>query len=112
MIESGLFDIAAHPDLMERNPHLSGRATAEHYERVVEALADARTVPEINAGRALREDGFVHPTPEFRGTILEYDVTFTLGTDSHHPDEYEPRVELLTSFAVQHDLDVTAPPSL
>lgn len=112
MIDSELFDIAAHPDLVERTPHLSGRATDHHYERVAKALADSRTVPEINAGRALRDDGMVHPNPDFLDVLVDHDLQFTLGTDAHHPDEYEPRAAFLADFADEHGLDVTAPPSL
>lgn len=112
MIESGLVDVLAHPDLVERNPHLRDRATRDHYERVAKALVDARTVPEINAGRALRDDGWVHPCPVFLDALRAYDLEFTLGTDSHHPEEYEPRTEFLTDFADDHGLSVTTPHSL
>ncbi|MFB6073948.1 MAG: PHP domain-containing protein [Haloarculaceae archaeon] len=109
---SELFDIAAHPDLVERNPLLSGRAEREHYERAAAAFADSRTVPEVNAGRALEEDGQVHPVSTFLETLREYDVSVTVGTDSHHPEEYGPRAEFLSEFAAERDLDPVAPPGL
>ena len=112
MIDSELFDIAAHPDLVERTPHLPGRAMEHHYERVAGALSDSRTVPEINAGRALRDDGVVHPNPDFLDVLVDHDLQFTLGTNAHHPDEYEPRAAFLADFADEHGLDVTVPPSL
>lgn len=112
MIESGLFDIVAHPDLVERNPSLRGRASTEHYEQVADALEHARALPELNAGRALREDGSLHPTTEFFAVLREHDVTFTIGTDSHHPDEYAPRMEFLTSVLEDHEVTAASPPSL
>ncbi|MFC6725286.1 PHP domain-containing protein, partial [Halobium palmae] len=53
LAESELFEVMAHPDLVERNPLLRGFATADHYDRVAAALDGSRTVPELNAGRVL-----------------------------------------------------------
>jgi histidinol-phosphatase (PHP family) len=112
MIESELFDVAAHLDVVERNHALRGRATRDHYGRVARALADSRTVPEVNAGRALREMEVVHPDPTFFDILREHDVRFTVGTDSHEPGEYAPRVDFLRSFFEEHGLEPVAPPSL
>lgn len=91
MADSELFDIAAHPDLLERNPAFRGLATQEQYDRTAEAFSRSRTVPEINAGRALREYGELHPNSEFLDTLLDHGVAVTAGTDSHRPEEVEPR---------------------
>jgi len=112
LIESELFDVAAHPDLIERTPPLSGRATEAQYRRVAEAFADSRTIPEINAGRALTNLELVHPTTPFLDVLFEYDVPFTVGSDSHTPDEVEARTPFLSEFFAQRDLDPVAPPAL
>ena len=91
LVESGLFDVAAHPDLVERTPALRGFATQDHYDRVAEAFQDSRTVPEVNAGRALREYGEFHPSPRFLETLLDHGVEFVVGTDSHKPAEIGER---------------------
>ena len=93
LAESELFEVAAHPDIVERNPAFRGLATEEHYRRAAEAFADSRTVPEINAGRALSEYGQLHPNEAFLDVLLEYGVDVTVGTDSHEPDQIAPRVE-------------------
>jgi len=93
LAESELFEIAAHPDLVERNPAFRGLATDEHYHRAAEAFADSRTVPEVNAGRALSEYGELHPNGAFLDTLLEHGVGLTVGTDSHEPDAIAPRIE-------------------
>jgi histidinol-phosphatase (PHP family) len=93
LAESELFEIAAHPDLVERNPAFRGLATDEHYHRAAEAFADSRTVPEVNAGRALSEYGELHPNGAFLDTLLEHGVDLTVGTDSHEPDAIAPRIE-------------------
>ncbi|ELY65386.1 PHP domain-containing protein [Natronococcus jeotgali] len=112
LIDSELFDVAAHLDLIERTPPLRGRTTTDHYERVARAFADSRTVPEINAGRATREDPLVHPDPEFLESLREYDVAVTLGTDSHAPDEIGERAAFLEEFLTERDLEPVSPPSL
>ncbi|OYR53558.1 PHP domain-containing protein [Halorubrum halodurans] len=91
LIDAELFAIAAHPDLIERNPHLRGFATSEHYERVAAAFDRSRTVPEINAGRLLDEYGEFHPAPAFLDALADRGVGVTVGTDSHDPEEIEPR---------------------
>ncbi|WP_254537191.1 PHP domain-containing protein [Halomarina litorea] len=105
MVESELFAVAAHPDLLERNEHLRGLATEDHYDRVARAFADSRTVPEVNAGRVLSEYGEFHPAPAFFEAFREYDVGFTLGTDSHRPDEIAPRTEELDRFCSETGLE-------
>jgi histidinol-phosphatase (PHP family) len=112
LIDSELFDIAAHPDLIERTPPLAGRATGDQYRRVAEAFADSRTIPEINAGRALTDLDLVHPTDSFLEVLLEEGIEFTLGSDSHTPDEIEERREFLESFVAEREVEPVAPSAL
>ncbi|WP_267641354.1 PHP domain-containing protein [Haloarchaeobius amylolyticus] len=112
LADSELFDIAAHPDLIERTEPLRGRATVEHYERATRAFAESRTVPEINAGRALGDPGFVHPDPEFLAALQEYDVAVTVGTDSHRPDEIGERAAFLDRFLDDHGIEPVEPSKL
>ena len=100
LIDSELFTIAAHPDLVERNPHLRGFATVEQYERVADAFTDSRTVPEINAGRLLDDYGEFHPSPAFLDVLTAHDVSMTVGTDSHEPDAIAPR-----ATAIEREFD-------
>lgn len=105
LAESELFEIAAHPDLVERNPALRGLATADHYERAAAAFADSRTHPELNAGRVDREYGGLHPSPGFLDALAEHDVAVTVGTDSHEPDAVAPRVEALEAAVASRGLE-------
>ncbi|MFC6716557.1 PHP domain-containing protein [Natrialbaceae archaeon GCM10025810] len=109
LIESELFEVAAHVDLVERTEPLRGRATDDHYRRVAEAFRNSRTVPEINAGRALHEPAIVHPTDRFLEILLERDVSITVGTDSHAPDEVEDRVQFLEAFVDERGIDPVDP---
>ena len=112
LVESELFDVAAHLDLTERTPPLRGRATEDHYRRAAEALADSRTVPEINAGRALRDAGIVHPSEPFLDALRERGVGVTVGTDAHRPGEIADRAAFLERYLDDRGIDPVAPPGL
>lgn len=112
LIESELFDVAAHLDLIERTPALRGRATTDQYDRIARALADSRTVPEINAGRAVADMAIVHPSEPFLEILQEYDVSITIGTDSHRPGEIGERAAFLEAFVAERDLEPVVPPGL
>lgn len=94
LIESELFDIAAHLDIFERYEPFRGLATEEHYSDVVDALEQSRTVPEINVGRLFTSYGpapyeQTHPKPAFLEYLADHGVAFTFGSDSHSPDVVE-----------------------
>ena len=105
LIESELFEIAAHPDLIERTEPLRGLATEDHYHAVAEAFRSSRTVPEINAGRALDEYGEFHPAPGFLDTLVDHGVSFTVGTDSHEPDVIAPRLDAMANAFERQGID-------
>ncbi|GKZ15762.1 PHP domain-containing protein [Haladaptatus sp. T7] len=110
LVESELFDIAAHPDLIERTPGLRGRATDDHYRRLARTFASSRTVPEINAGRALTDAGIVHPAERFFTILREYDVPFTVGSDSHSPEQLRHRRDFFDDHLETLDIEPIAPP--
>ena len=95
LVESELFEIAAHVDLVERTPELRGYTTADHHAMVADAFARSRTVPELNAGRVERDYGEFHPAADFRAVLRERGVQFVAGSDSHVPDEVRTRKEAL-----------------
>ena len=92
LVESELFDVLGHLDLPERQSTLRGFSRPEDYERVAAALADSRTVPELNAGRVNRSLGRPHPNPEMLQRFSKHGIEFVLGTDSHRPAELPQRV--------------------
>lgn len=92
LVAGDRFDVVAHLDLPQRSPALRGLAEERHYERLAEAFASSRTVPEINAGRTDREYGTVHPEPRFIEYLRARGVAFTVGTDSHRPHEVGARL--------------------
>lgn len=105
LVESELFEIAAHVDLVERTPSLRGYATEEHHKQLARALADSRTLPEVNAGRALRDYGEFHPAPPLLETLREHGVEFVVGSDSHRPNEVEDRTAAIEEHLAARDLE-------
>ncbi|MFW6316986.1 MAG: PHP domain-containing protein [Halorubrum sp.] len=100
LVESELFDVLAHADLIENHPALRGLTTDAHRGRVAAACADSRTVPEINAGRAGDRGEFdlFHPTEPLLEAFRDRDVEFVVGTDSHDPADFADRVPRLERF--------------
>jgi histidinol-phosphatase (PHP family) len=109
LIDAELFEIAAHPDLIERNPHLRGFATEEHYDAVADAFRGSRTVPEINAGRLLDDYGEFHPAPAFLDRLADAGVRVSVGSDSHAPDAVAPRIEAIEAELDRRGLDPVRP---
>lgn len=108
LIETELFEIAAHPDLPERTSSLRGRATEEQYRRVARAFENSRTVPEINAGRAT-DEGIVHPADPFLEILLEHDIGFTIGSDAHDPSDVGERNAFLETFVRDRGIEPLVP---
>lgn len=109
LVESEIFDIVSHIDLIERNKHLRGLAAEQDYMKVIEALKNSKTIPEVNAGRINRGLKEFHPTPEFLELFREENISFTIGTDSHSPRELEERTPQLRDKIKEEGLQVTTP---
>lgn len=105
LIESELVDIAAHMDVIERNPSLRGIPTEEHYHKVADALEASSTVTEINAGRVLQDYGQTHPRPDFLNILRDRGIRFTRGSDAHTPQELKKRTVFLTDFFEENGME-------
>jgi len=112
LIESELFEIVGHVDRIEWHPALRGLTTESHYRQVAAACADSRTVPEINASHVSSDPEMYHPSRPFIDVLREYDVRFTVGTDSHEPGAFGPRREALETLLAERDVDPVDPVGL
>lgn len=110
LIESELFDIAGHVDLVQRDPLLRGLMTDEDYERIADAFVRSRTIPEINGGRLDRSYGTIHPHPDALPIFAARDIPFVLGTDSHAPDQLERRLSLLEDVIKDVPVEIVPTP--
>lgn len=95
LIESELFDVVSHLDLVQRSTQLRGLMTRTHYERLADALVRSKTVPELNAGRLDRRYGLLHPHPDRLDLFAKRDIPFVVGSDAHAPDQLLRRISLL-----------------
>lgn len=109
LIRSELFDIAAHPDIIERNEALRGIADESQYRRIAAAFEGSSTIPELNAGRIDAEYGRFHPNEPFLQVLLEHDVPITIGSDSHEPDAIGPRLARLAEAVQAHGIEPASP---
>jgi histidinol-phosphatase (PHP family) len=112
LIDSELFEIAAHLDLPERTPELRGYATEAHYAMVAEAFERSSTRPEINAGRVLDDYSDFHPARPFFERLRERGIPFVPGTDSHRPAELRDRLPVLVEEFDDRGLKPTRLPEL
>lgn len=110
LIKSELFDIAAHPDLIERNPRTAGRTSESHVEQITAAFEESDTIPEFNAGK-INADSFndFHPKNPLRESLLDAGIRFTLGSDSHSAGEIQSRNPQLSELVDQLDFELVRP---
>jgi len=113
MIRSELFDIAAHPDLIERNPRTAGRTSPSHTEQITSAFQESETIPEFNAGRInIKSFNDFHPKDPLREALLDAGIAFTLGSDSHSRGEIQSRNTELAQLQEQFEFDLVRPADL
>lgn len=110
LVRSELFDIAAHPDLIERNPRTAGRTTSKQADRIALAFAESETIPEFNAGDiGSGSSANIHPREPLRSQLFERGVSFTYGSDAHSPGEMSSRNPLLREVAEASDVTILEP---
>jgi histidinol-phosphatase (PHP family) len=111
LIESELFEIAAHVDIVEAHPQLSGLTTCAHAEAVADALEASRTVPELNAGRFDNSDrpADFHPEGRVFEMLLDREIDFVVGTDAHQPEDFPERVAGLRERTERYGIDTVCP---
>lgn len=107
LIESGLFDIVAHLDLIERNEALRGLPTRDQYHRIASALEGSSTVPEIN-GATVVEEWPVLPRREFFEVLRDRDIPLVRGSDAHSPGGLDGRTDRIDRFRAANNVEFRA----
>ncbi len=86
-INSGLFDIIAHLDLIK----LWGVPLPENiedvYEDISKVIANSGIVLEINTSGLRRPVKEIYPSPRFLEIISRYKIPITFGSDAHLPED-------------------------
>ncbi len=113
LVESELCEILGHLDLPQRAPALRGLMDESHYTRIANALADSRTIPELNAGRVDRTYATIHPHPDALPIFAERGISFVAGSDAHTPAQLHHRLSGLSDILETHAVEyVPFPPGL
>ena len=104
MIETGLFDVVAHPDALRRGAFQPVCAMEEEHRRIARLLARRGMAIELNTAGIRRGVGSVYPDPSFLAACVEERVPITLGSDAHAPTDvgrdYEAAFRLLADLGV------------
>jgi histidinol-phosphatase (PHP family) len=80
---SGRFDVLSHLDLVK----IFGLATGpEHYDGVVDAIAEAGVAVEISTAGWRKPVGEIYPAPALLAALRARGVPITLASDAHVPD--------------------------
>jgi histidinol-phosphatase (PHP family) len=107
---SGLFDIAAHPDLVKYWSASHPRRTPEgdlrrYYEPAVEAIAEAGIAVEVSTAGLRKPAGELYPSRAFLEMCVDAGVPVALSSDAHRPEDvgadYERALELLDEVGVR-----------
>ncbi len=104
MIETGLFDIVAHPDALRRGAFVAARPMEREHRRIASMLKARSMAIEVNTAGLRRGAGSVYPEPAFLEACVREGVPVTLGSDAHAPSDvgrdYAAAYELLRSLGV------------
>lgn len=118
---SGLFDIAAHPDLVKYwsppaspNSPAGGGAGAgrrpdgdlrRYYEPAVEGIAESGIAVEVSTAGLRKPTGEIYPARAFLEMCVDAGVPVALSSDAHRPEDvgadYERALELLDAVGVR-----------
>ncbi|MBN2071050.1 MAG: histidinol-phosphatase HisJ family protein [Candidatus Krumholzibacteriota bacterium] len=104
LINSGLFDILAHPDAIIKEDFRPVAEMTPFYSSIAEMLARAGMSIEVNTAGLRRGAGKIYPDFEFLRKCVEADVPVTLGSDAHRPSDvgrdFDLAFELLAEAGV------------
>ncbi|NOZ64794.1 MAG: histidinol-phosphatase HisJ [Caldiserica bacterium] len=86
-IETGLFDIIAHPDLVKKFGFFPKFSLGYLYQEIARALRKNNMVAEINTSGLRKPVQEIYPSLDFLKILRKYQVPITLGSDAHSPEE-------------------------
>ncbi|MFC1606340.1 histidinol-phosphatase HisJ family protein [Candidatus Latescibacterota bacterium] len=85
--ETGLYDITGHIDNIKRMGYYPDCDLGEMYERVAVALRSMDCTVEINTSGFDTAAEEQYPSVEFLQVLQRHDVTVTIGSDAHRPED-------------------------
>ncbi len=87
MVETGLFSVVAHPDLIKKFGHRASIDLEPYYREILLAIKEGGLCYEINTSGLRWPAGEMYPEPAFIRLGAELEVPVTLGSDAHCPED-------------------------
>jgi len=104
MIETGLFDVVAHPDALRRGAFQPVRSMEKEHREIAGLLARRGMAIEVNTAGIRRGLGSVYPDPGLLAACVAEAVPVTIGSDAHSPADvgrdYAAAFRLLAGLGV------------
>lgn len=85
--ESGLFTILGHLDVVKKFGYRPTRILESELDRLVERIARAGVLVEINTAGLHKPVGEAYPTPDILRRLSAAGVGITFGSDAHSPEQ-------------------------
>ena len=116
-IKSGLFDIVAHFDLINKSGYTVNNEYREIAYETLEIIKESDVVLEINTSGLRKERKEIFPSSELLQKAIDLKIPLTLGSDAHKPEDVgkdfdkvihflkERGVNLLVSFEQRRRLN-------
>jgi histidinol-phosphatase (PHP family) len=105
LVETGLFDVLAHPDALRRGAFRPARSMEEEHREVARLLASKGMAIEVNTGGIRRDAGSVYPERGFLAACVAEGVPVTVGSDAHTPGDvgrdFGAALELLDALGIR-----------
>ncbi len=92
LVESGIFDIIAHPDLITCHSLYPDYDLADTYRNLCENVKKNGVALEMNTSKGLGVNG------EFFNIAKEVGVTFSTGSDAHRPEDVGRKIREVTDL--------------
>lgn len=87
-INSGLFDVVGHMDLIKIWGYRPHKYNIRHYvEPLLNSIKAAGMVIEINSAGLRKPVKEIYPSRDIVDLILSKDIAVTMGSDAHHPSQ-------------------------
>jgi histidinol-phosphatase (PHP family) len=87
MVESGLFDIYGHADLVKKFARVPAGDLNRFYEPVIDAIAAVGGVIELNTAGLHKPCAEAYPAPGFLELACSAGIGLVISSDAHQPDE-------------------------
>ncbi|MCK4555567.1 MAG: histidinol-phosphatase HisJ family protein [Candidatus Aenigmarchaeota archaeon] len=101
MAKSGIFDVVAHLDAINRDGYVPKKSFWPLIEETVDVIAKAKLCVEVNTKGLKKPIKKMHPSPEILALCKKKGIPVTIGTDAHWVNEidlhYEKGINLIRS---------------